>query len=996
MTLCNSSILERIARRLGNPILACWLAAVVGFVPATAAASVRPEEKLPNILVLLADDLGYEALGCYGGKDFKTPNLDRMAADGVRFARAYASPACTPTRVSFHTGRYPTEHGQTSTLPVHLGKDAAVDFKAMPTFAQLLRQRGYRTSTTGKWQLATLTHHPGHIEAAGFDSWCVWQIWDGTAKTTRYWRPCFNRDGKRLEGIADCFGPDVLAEYVFERMASASAADQPFLIVHNMLLPHEPIIETPLDRRLGRAASLGNMIEYLDDLVGRTLGKIEELGIRENTYVFFLGDNGTEARHHNPRRTTAGEVHGGKRDLTDAGTHIPLLVWGPDGIRSGQVLDDLIDITDFFPTICELARADIPATLPCRGISFVPQLHGEPGLARKWVRHAFRKGEAVSDDEWRLDNSGVLRDCRELPAEPVVESGEEASSARKKLAPLLNVVAGQEGKAESVVSTDGPASLRGLHYYRPMESRQEKEVGCEVAVYGGTPAGVTAAIEAARMGRRAVLVSFNGHVGGLTSGGLTATDIGDRESIGGLADEFYQKIGVIKDFSPAKAESVFRAMLEEAGVELILNAPLDSVEMEEGRIVSATMLGGETIRAEVFVDASYEGDLMAAAGVSYHVGREPRGTYQESLAGQWQQVSWKGVYQFCGLPISPYVEADDPASGLLPGISSDLAGKPGDGDYRIQAYNFRMFLSNRPGKIGFPKPKDYDPERYALLARFLNFDPSPRWTLNYTTRPMTDGPVQMRNGDSNNAGSFSSDHVDGAHCWPDGTYEAKNFSKLPPPRRGLPMPMRELYQLRETIFQDHVSYQLGLLHFLAHDPQVPVELQKRVRKFGLDPDEFTRTGHWPHQLYVREGRRMLSDYVMTQANCERERVAEDSIGLASYPMDSHFCQRVAVEIDGKITVRNEGGFGHPCRNGAYPIAYRSVVPKRAECANLLVPVALSASHVAFGSIRMEPVFMILGQSAGAAASLAIDHRQAVQDVDYAKLEARLLAAGQEL
>jgi hypothetical protein len=417
--------------------------------------------------------------------------------------------------------------------------------------------------------------------------------------------------------------------------------------------------------------------------------------------------------------------------------------------------------------------------------------------------------------------------------------------------------------------------------------------------------------------------------------------------------------------------------------------------MQGNRIVSATFETGLTVKAAMFIDATYEGDLMAAANVSYTVGREPRGTYDESLAGQWQTVSWKDTYQFCRLPISPYVVPDDPSSGLLPEISPDKPGKPGEGDYRVQAYNFRMNLSDKEGRIPFPKPKGYDPARYGLLARFLNFDPKVEWKLNYTSKPMTDGPVQLRNGDANNAGSFSTDLVGGSHRWPDGTFEPVSFSQMPPPRRGLPVPLRELYQLREKIFQDHVTYQQGLLYFLANDTQVPKEVQERVNRFGLDPREFKETGYWPHQLYIREGRRMVSDYVMTQADCEAKRVAEDSVGLASYPMDSHFCQRVVVEENGKTTVRNEGGFGHHCA-GPYPVSYRSIVPKKAECENLLVPVSLSASHVAFGSIRMEPVFMILGQSAGTAAALAIDEKQAVQDIPYAKLKELLLMQGQIL
>jgi hypothetical protein len=535
----------------------------------------------------------------------------------------------------------------------------------------------------------------------------------------------------------------------------------------------------------------------------------------------------------------------------------------------------------------------------------------------------------------------------------------------------------------------------GPHHFRPVERGEPTRLAFGVAVYGGTPAGVTAAVQAARMGKRTVLLSFDRHVGGVTSGGLTATDIGDEASVGGLARAAYDRLGRIRDFSPSRAEALFRNMLDEAGVTVLLARPLESAQLDGARVLSITMMTGETIDAEVFIDASYEGDLMAAAEVSYRVGREPRSAFGESLAGQWQTVSWRGVYQFCDLPISPYTTPGDPASGLLPEIAAEPPGEPGQGDHRVQAYNFRMHLSRAPDRVAFPRPPGYDPDRYALLARFLRADADLRWTLDYTTRPRTDGPVQMRDGDSNNAGSFSSDHVGGNYRWPDGTYEPGSFDELPPPRRGMPVPLPELHALREAIFRDHVDYQVGLMHFLANDPRVPAELRARVDRFGLAPDEFNGTGHWPHALYVREGRRMVSDYVVTQADCESERVADDPVGLASYPMDSHFCQRVVVARDGVTTVRNEGGFGHPCP-GPYPVSYRALVPKKRECENLLVPVALSASHVAFGSIRMEPVFMILGQSAGTAASLAIDAGVSVQDLDYAALRRRLLEDGQRL
>ncbi|WP_164103883.1 FAD-dependent oxidoreductase [Candidatus Laterigemmans baculatus] len=539
-----------------------------------------------------------------------------------------------------------------------------------------------------------------------------------------------------------------------------------------------------------------------------------------------------------------------------------------------------------------------------------------------------------------------------------------------------------------LIGCPGVAAADGPRYYEPVKPGQPKVIECDVAVYGGTPAGVTAAIQAAREGKKAVLLSFNRHVGGMTSGGLTATDLGRVDSIGGLALEFYNRIGKTRDYRPSEAEQLFRTMLDEAGVDVLLTRALSSVEMQQNRLVSVTMETGETVRAAVFVDSTYEGDLLAAANVSYRVGREPAAEYAERLGGQWQEVSWKDVYQFCRLPISPFVVPHDPDSGLLPEIAAEPPGNPGDGDFKVQAYNFRLQLTRDADRIAFPKPPEYDANRYALLARFLNFDDRVEWRLDYTTAPLTDGPVQMREGDSNNAGSFSSDYVGGNYRWPDGTYQPGSFTELPAPRRGLPMPLRELYELREDIFQDHVNYQQGLMYFLANDPQVPESLRDRVNAWGLDPHEFQESGFWPHQLYVREGRRMVSDYVVTQADCESRRIAEDSVGLASYPMDSHFCQRVVVEENGVQTVRNEGGFGHGFRK-PYPISYRAIVPRKNECENLLVPVCLSSSHVAYGSVRMEPVFMILGQSAGTAAAMTIDNDIAVQDVDYPTLKAKL-------
>lgn len=409
----------------------------------------------PNLLLIYADDLGYETLGCYGGLDFHTPRLDQMASEGIRFSRAYTSPVCTPSRVSLHTGLYVSRHKHLGVLPVHRGTDQKVDFVSMPTFAQLLRRNGYWTSVTGKWQLATLEKWPNHLRQAGFDSWCVWQIWQDGRKTLRHWKPTFNQDGKVRGDIRDRFGPDVLVEYVVSEMKTANAAGKPFLIVHNELLPHDPIIKTPDDRELGRPASLGNMIQYMDQLVGRLLDSIEALGIRENTYVIFMGDNGThEEDFKNPkasepserphtRHTSRGRVNGGKFKIGDAGTHVPLLVWGPTSIPKHSVCDELVDVVDLFPTLCELSNTLVPDDID--GRSLAPQIHGKRGVTRHWVHHGIASspnrvgGTSVFDGSWRwLHQTGQLWDASALPQERPAKDRAEAAQAKRRLSEIAN------------------------------------------------------------------------------------------------------------------------------------------------------------------------------------------------------------------------------------------------------------------------------------------------------------------------------------------------------------------------------------------------------------------------------------------------------------------------------------------------------------------------------------------------------------------------------
>ena len=494
-----------------------------------------------------------------------------------------------------------------------------------------------------------------------------------------------------------------------------------------------------------------------------------------------------------------------------------------------------------------------------------------------------------------------------------------------------------------------PAIL-GLRYYYPPEKVDPRVIETDVCIYGGTCAGVVAAVQADRLGQRVVLLEFGKHLGGLSSGGLSHTDGGDPAVCGGIAREFYKLIGQ-HSFRPSEAEAAFEKLLGGTNVAVHKLAHLDKVEKDRTRILSITMEDGLTVRARQFIDATYEGDLLARGGVSWHAGREANAVYGETYNGI--RVPGQGGHNW-PTRVDPYRLAGDPTSGLLPRVNDD-PGRPGDGDDRIQAFCFRMWLTkNNP--LPFPKPAVYDEDEYELLARLFESgaDPKFQWSL-----------------DTNNhhlfSGAYFIDFVGGNYGWPDANWVE-----------------------RERLFQAHANYQIGMMWFLANSDRIPEPHRSEIRKWGLPRDEYVGTSGWTHQLYIREGRRMVSDYVMTQHNCQGREVPEDSVGLASYNMDSHHCQMTV--IDG--AVRNEGNV--EIGVAPYPIAYRALTPKRDECTNLLVPVALSSSHIAFGSIRMEPVFMLLGQSTATAASQAIEASVAVQDVDYARLRERLLQDGQIL
>lgn len=494
-------------------------------------------------------------------------------------------------------------------------------------------------------------------------------------------------------------------------------------------------------------------------------------------------------------------------------------------------------------------------------------------------------------------------------------------------------------------------------------------IEADIVIYGGNASGVATACTAMKAGKKAVVAEFGQHVGGLTSGGLGYTDIGNKAAIGGFSRQFYKRLGKhygkaeAWTFEPSVAEKELRALLEEHQVPVKFGQRLKTVKKDGLRITEMTMEDGTVYRGKMFVDCSYEGDLMAKAGVKYMVGREANDRFEEALNGIRGQTP---AHQFL-VPVDPYVKPGDPGSGLVPNISGEPLGTPGAGDASIQAYNFRLcFTKKAENKIPIEQPAGYDPAQYELLGRYCEglTAAGRKVTLrNFLKIDM----VTPEKTDINNNGGFSTDYIGKNHAYADASYAD-----------------------REKMWKEHLHYIHGLIYYLKTEPRVPEEVRAEMAQWGLCRDEFKDTGGWPHQMYVREARRMLGEYVMSEKVCRWIEKPADSVGLGAYNMDSHNCRRVVR--DGKA--HNEGDVQVGVK--PYPISYRSIIPKADECENLFVPVCLSATHIAYGSIRMEPVFMILGESSALAAIIALDDKVSVQRVDYAKLEAQLVKAGQVL
>lgn len=510
----------------------------------------------------------------------------------------------------------------------------------------------------------------------------------------------------------------------------------------------------------------------------------------------------------------------------------------------------------------------------------------------------------------------------------------------------------------------------------------------DIVIYGCSPAGITAAVEARSQHKTVQLICRDQHVGGMTTNGLGWADAGDHGAIGGLARQFYRDVrtfyaqhgnpdlagqgqghGQSDDpkamyvFEPHVAEQIYENWLKRAGVVAVRSTPI----MRNGRgvtkrghhILAMHASDGRIFRGRTFIDASYEGDLMAEAGVGFAVGREANAVFGETLNGVQAQNATG--HQF-DRPVDPYVVPGNPASGVLPRIELGPLKKDGTGDGRIQAYTYRLCMTKVPAnRTPFPKPSTYDAREYELLGRYLDAG----WRDDFRKFD----PIPNGKTDTNNYGAFSMDNIGKNYAYPEGSDE-----------------------VRISVANEHTAYQQGLLWFLQNDPRTPKDVRASMKPWGLCKDEFTDNGNWPREMYIREGRRMMSDFVMTERHIRGLLPTERSIGLGSYSMDSHHVQRY-VDQDGHA--KNEGNVQvNPRRS--YEISYGAIIPRRTEVDNLLVPVALSASHIAYGSIRMEPVFMILGQSAASAAIIAINDNQAVQDISYEKLQNVLKSKGQVL
>ena len=1021
---------------------------LIAMLVAGAACLVQAADPRPPVRVLfcIADDAAPH-FGAYGCTWVKTPAIDRLAGEGVTFDRAYTPTAkCSPARAAILTGRYPWQLGAAANHNPFF----PAEFKA---FTEALADAGVAVGVAGKlggpgvaqtadgadrpWVVGPPgSGQPSQAAAryreflAGLPADKPAFFWFGSKhphrpyardaglaagkqpadidRVPRYWpdNELVRRDMLDYATRVEAFDAEVAA--LLEVLAESGQADDTIVIVtsdHGMPFPRvkghcfEAAHRVPLVVRVpaGRAAGgrrVSDFVNFVDfaptflELYGLTA---ETAGMRPITGRSLVDLVAGRPAADGPRDATL--IGRERNDLQGR----PGSPWGLGYPARGIRMGDHLYVRNFAPDRWPGCDPDLGLTDTDAGPT--KQFIAAAGQLDKHWRLCFGLRPAEELYDVRQDP-----DCVKNLAGDPTQAAVLARLAERLLATLRDQedprVLGQGDAFDAYPSPGFP--------HRNRSPREAPDRDRDVVIYGGTSAAVVAAIRAALLGADVVIVSPDKHLGGLTSGGLGYTDSGNTRAIGGLAREFYRRVwrhyqqpGAwrwqpretfralgqdVKEadtadrsmwlFEPHVAERIFEQWLVEHGIEIVREARLDrerGVEMApqaagagvNPRIRSITTLAGvgglgRRFAGKVFIDATYEGDLMAAAGVGYHVGREANSVYGEEWNGN--QVGILHHSHFFAQPVDPYRTPGDPASGLIPLVSADPPGTRGAGDTRVQAYCFRMCLTDHPeNRVPFAKPRGYDPARYEVLARVL----AAGWRDVFGKFDA----IPNRKTDTNNHGPVSFDHIGANDDYPEASYER-----------------------RREIIADHEAYQQGMLWFLSHDDRVPAEIRTRMRQWGLPKDEYGDTGHWSPQLYIREARRMIGADVLTEHECLGTRAVQRPIGMGSYTLDSHNVRRY-VTPEG--TVQNEGDIGVKCPR-PYHIGYGSLVPKRGECANLLVPVCLSASHIAYGSARMEPVFMLLGDAAANAAVLAARAGIAVQDVDYPSLRGLLAAQGQVL
>lgn len=1011
----------------------------------TVSLKINAQQK-PNIVYILADDMGIGDVSAYNpnGK-IQTPNIDQLAKEGLRFTDAHTtSSVCTPTRYGIMTGRYNWRSRLKS--GVLFGYDTTLLDPKRQTVASFLQKQGYQTGVVGKWHLGW---HWANIEAGqknvdfskpvrnspntfGFDySFCI----AGSLDMDPY---VYVENGQPTSVPTDTcaattgvgfyrggwVAPDFKHAEVLDKFTDKAIGfinenaqnKKPFFLYLPLAAPHTPVL--PTGPYIGKSITpYADFTIMVDDAVKKVVNSLKANGIYDNTLIVFTSDNGFAPaadlkaqldKGHNPNLYYRGH----KADIFEGGHRVPFVVrWG-NQIKKAAVSAQLLCSTDFFRTVSDLLNVQLDDNTAEDSYSFLSAMTGKKSNFPKRtavVHHSIEGFFAIRQNNWKLifcSHSGGWSDPRPNSALAKTLPPMQLYDLSKDIGEKKNLYAQNPKKVQELTDLMTKYLKKGRSTEGGMQTNDEqvfwkqltwlKEREADIIIYGGTSAAITAAVQAKRMGKSVIVVSPDTHLGGLSSGGLGFTDTGNKEVIGGLSREFYQRIynhyqkpqnwqwqkreeygnkgqgtpaidgnaRTMWIFEPHAAEQVFEDFVKENDIVIYRDIWLDrspkGIEKKNGNILSFKTLDGITYKGKMFIDATYEGDLMALAGVKYHIGRESNSQYNETLNGLQADI-FHQKHHF-ETKVSPYKIAGDAKSGLLPEISSEPVGINGSGDNKVQAYCFRMCLSNHPdNRLPFPKPEGYDASRYELLARVY----ATGWRNTFVKYD----PIPNRKTDTNNHGPFSTDYLGKNYDYPDASYAR-----------------------RKEIIKDHELYQKGLMYYLQNDPNIPADVHEKMQEWGLAKDEFKDNGNWTPQLYIREARRMIGAFVMTEADALGKTQVPNSVGMGSYNLDSHNTQRYVtpegyVQNEGDISVR-------PDR--PYSIAYGSILPKAEECTNLLVPICISSSHIAYGSIRMEPVFMILGQSAATAAVLSIDNKISPQQLPYEKLKEVLLRDKQVL